>query len=82
MVSDRVEHGFQFLSVYHWDDEHEGYDWVLSGRDTDDDTRYGHAFVVLAAARTTQAGISEARTELERAIRVIDDRFFEPEYGM
>ena len=79
-----AEHGLSFLSTVHWDAENGGYDWLLSGRETVDDTRhcYGHAFVVLAAARALQAGIPGAERELERAVDVIEERFWEPEHGL
>ncbi|MXV61145.1 AGE family epimerase/isomerase [Natronorubrum sp. JWXQ-INN-674] len=79
-----AEHGLRFLSTVHWDDEREGYDWLLEGRTTTDWTRYcyGHAFVLLAAARALQAGISGARDELDRAFRVLEERFWEPGSGL
>ncbi|WP_435156643.1 AGE family epimerase/isomerase [Haladaptatus sp. DFWS20] len=79
-----AEHGLSFLSNHHWDDENEGYDWLLEGRDTADATRfcYGHAFVILASARALEAGIPGASDELERAADVIDQRFWEPEHGL
>jgi mannose/cellobiose epimerase-like protein (N-acyl-D-glucosamine 2-epimerase family) len=79
-----AEWGLRFLSAHHWDDDREGYDWLLEGRETADDRRfcYGHAFVVLAAARAHQAGIDGAREELDRAFAVIDDRFWEAEHGL
>ncbi|WP_331232839.1 AGE family epimerase/isomerase [Natronorarus salvus] len=79
-----AEHGLRFLSVAHWDDECEGYDWLLDGRDATDRTRYcyGHAFALLAGARAHRAGIPGGREELDRAFSVLEDRFFEPEYGL
>jgi mannose/cellobiose epimerase-like protein (N-acyl-D-glucosamine 2-epimerase family) len=79
-----AEHGLQFLSTVHWDEDMNGYDWILSGRETETARRYcyGHAFVVLAAARAVQAEIPGARSELERAIGVIDRHFWEPEHGL
>ncbi|ELY53891.1 N-acylglucosamine 2-epimerase [Natronococcus amylolyticus DSM 10524] len=79
-----AEHGLQFLSTAHWDADREGYDWLLDGREPTDRTRYcyGHAFVLLAGARALQAGILGARTEVERAFEVLEDRFWEPEHGL
>ncbi|QFU83624.1 AGE family epimerase/isomerase [Natronorubrum aibiense] len=79
-----AEHGLQFLSSAHWDDDRQGYDWLLEGRTPTDRTRYcyGHAFVLLAAARALQAGIPGARGELERADRVLEDRFWDSEYEL
>jgi mannose/cellobiose epimerase-like protein (N-acyl-D-glucosamine 2-epimerase family) len=79
-----AEHGLTFLQTGHWDDTHEGYDWLLAGRDTEDATRhcYGHAFVMLAGARAHQAGIDRGRETLERAFAVVDEHFWEPEHGL
>ncbi|WP_049903744.1 AGE family epimerase/isomerase [Halococcus agarilyticus] len=79
-----AEHGLHFLRHVQWDEEDEGYDWLLSGRETADDTRhcYGHAFAVLATARAVEVGLPDANAELERALGVLDERFFEPEYGL
>lgn len=79
-----AERGLSFLKNGHWDDTHDGYDWILEGRDTVDATRhcYGHAFVILAGARAHQAGISGGRETLERAFEVIDERFWEESNGL
>ncbi|RZH69477.1 AGE family epimerase/isomerase [Natrinema altunense] len=79
-----AEHGLRFLSTAHWDDERAGYDWLLDGRTPTDRTRYcyGHAFVLLAAARALQAGLPGARAELERAFGVLEERFWEPDHGL
>lgn len=79
-----AEYGLRFLSTVHWDDDREGYDWLLDGRETTDATRhcYGHAFVMLAGARGHQAGIPGAREECERAMSVLDDRFWEDDHGL
>ncbi|SEP92576.1 AGE family epimerase/isomerase [Natrinema salaciae] len=78
-----AEHGLQFLATVHWDDARRGYDWHLDGRTPTDRTRYcyGHAFVLLAAARALQAGIAGARDELERAFGVLEERFWELDHG-
>ncbi|WP_227356652.1 AGE family epimerase/isomerase [Haladaptatus salinisoli] len=79
-----AEHGLAFLSNHHWDDRRGGYDWLLDGRRTEDDTRYcyGHAFAVLACARATEAGVPGAREELRRAFETMDDRFWEGQHGL
>jgi len=79
-----AEHGLTFLEAAHWDETHRGYDWILQGRTTQDATRhcYGHAFVMLAAARAHQAGIDGAHEILERVHSVIDEHFWEPAHGL
>ncbi|MFC6862854.1 AGE family epimerase/isomerase [Halomicroarcula sp. GCM10025817] len=79
-----AEHGLTFLETGHWDETHEGYDWLLEGRETVDATRhcYGHGFVMLAGARAHQAGIEGGKETLERAYDVVDERFWEPGHGL
>ncbi|MFC7020793.1 MULTISPECIES: AGE family epimerase/isomerase [Haloarcula] len=79
-----AEHGLTFLESGHWDETHEGYDWLLEGRETVDSTRhcYGHGFVMLAGARAHQAGIEGGQETLERAYDVVDERFWEPGHGL
>ncbi|ARS88477.1 AGE family epimerase/isomerase [Natrarchaeobaculum aegyptiacum] len=79
-----AEHGLQFLSTVHWDDDREGYDWLLEGRTPVEQRRYcyGHAFVLLAGARAHQAGIPGGRAELERAYEVLEEHFWEPDHGL
>ena len=79
-----AEHGLRFLSTVHWDSEDDGYDWLLDGREPVERTRYcyGHAFALLAGARALQAGVPGARTELDRAFSVLEERFWEPEHGL
>lgn len=78
-----AEHGLQFLDTAHYDAEHDGYDWQLSGRETEDATRscYGHAFVLLATARAAEAGLVDDEA-IERHASLIDDRFRDDEYGL
>lgn len=79
-----AEYGLTFLDAAHWDPAREGYGWILEGRETLDATRhcYGHTFVALAAARAIQAGIDGARSTLERACHVINERFCKPSHGL
>ncbi|MFC7157534.1 AGE family epimerase/isomerase [Halomarina halobia] len=79
-----AEHGLHFLRHVHWDETHEGYNWILAGREPRERTRYcyGHAFAVLAAATAVDVGLPSARKELERATSVLDDRFYEPAHGL
>lgn len=66
------------------DDEHGG--WYASvGPDGVPDTTkaaYAHAFVVLAGATGTVAGLDGGRELLDDALTVLDQRFWEPGAGM
>lgn len=79
-----AERGIQSLRTAHWDSEDEGFDWILYGRETADDTRfcYGHAFVLLAAARAVEAEVADAESLLNTAHEILIDRFWEPEYSL
>lgn len=76
--------GVRSLRADHWDAEHQGFDWILDGKKTADSTRfsYGHAFVLLAAARAVTAGVSDATELLETAYGVLVDRFWDEEHGL
>jgi mannose/cellobiose epimerase-like protein (N-acyl-D-glucosamine 2-epimerase family) len=77
-------HGLTFLFDAFRDDDRGGFDWLLRGRETVDDTRrcYGHAFSLLACAAATEIGLPRASDRLEQVASLLDERFFEPEYGL
>lgn len=77
-------HGLSFLFDAFYDADSGGFDWVLEGTDTDDATRYcyGHAFCLLACAAATDLGLPGAADRLERVSRILDERFFEPAFGL
>ena len=73
-----AHHGLAFLDEGHGADE--GFHLVVDADGTPvDRTRsaYAHAFVLLAYARATAAGIDGAREGLDRAADLLDDRFVE-----
>jgi len=73
-----AEHGLSFLQDGHRGEE--GYHLVVTADgDPVDRTRsaYGHAFVLLACARATEAGLEGARSALESTHRLIEDRFLD-----
>ncbi|CAB3968091.1 MULTISPECIES: AGE family epimerase/isomerase [Burkholderia] len=84
-----ARHGLRFLRDAHWDDELQGYDWELDWRDgakrsTLDGTRhcYGLAFVLLAAAHATMAGIDEARPLIAATYELAEHRFWDAAAGL
>jgi len=73
---DAAEHGLEFLRQAHRGDS--GYHQVVdsSGHPVDRTrSAYGHAFVLLAYARTAAAGVDGAKTDLEATHHLIEDRF-------
>ena len=74
---DAAEHGLSFLREAHRADDG-GYHLVVDADgDPLDRTRsaYGHAFVLLAYARATEAGIDGAAENLEATHELLEDRF-------
>jgi mannose/cellobiose epimerase-like protein (N-acyl-D-glucosamine 2-epimerase family) len=78
-----AEHGLTFLREAHHDPGNGGFDWLLSGRETEDATRYayGHAFAVLAGAAARRAGIDD-RGLLADALGTIEERFWREDDGL
>ncbi len=73
-------HGLKFLQEAHRQSDG-SYAWVLQGREVEDGTRhcYGHAFVLLAAADATKAGVGGAQTLIGEIYDLLEARFWEPE---
>lgn len=73
-------HGLRFLQEVHRQPDG-GYAWVLQGCEIEDTTRYcyGHAFVLLAAATATKAGIDGAQALVPEVYDLLESRFWEPE---
>jgi len=77
-------HGVEALhSVFH-DDTHDGWYAQLTSSGEPVGTRkemYGHAFVVLAGATATAAGLDRAEALLGRSLDVVERRFWDDEAG-
>lgn len=84
----RAAHALRFLDQAFWDEQAQGYDWVVQwtdGQRTPVDRNrhmYGLAFVMLAAARAHRIGVEGAGAVLERAWQIAEQRFFEPAHGL
>ncbi len=78
-----VDHGLDFLWKGHRDSEFGGYYWGVGYGGPTDATKqaYGHAFVLLAAASAKCAGHPDAERLLGDVSAVIDERFWEEQYG-
>jgi mannose/cellobiose epimerase-like protein (N-acyl-D-glucosamine 2-epimerase family) len=83
-----ARHALAFVQNVHRDPQHGGYAWTLNwdhGRcEVTDNTHhaYGLAFVLLAQAAAVQAGLGEARAELDETIVLMESRFWEPGAGL
>lgn len=79
-----AERGVDFLLDVHRDSEHGGFHWLLDGTEPVDSRRvcYGHAFVLLALSRAAEIGIGRAQSDLGSVSDLIDERFWEADYGL
>ncbi|WP_305074078.1 AGE family epimerase/isomerase [Propionivibrio sp.] len=83
-----VRHGVDFLRGAFFDPATGGYAWLIDwhgGRATVLDANrhcYGMAFVVLAYAHALKSGIEQARSWLEEAFGVAEQRFWQPGFGL
>jgi mannose/cellobiose epimerase-like protein (N-acyl-D-glucosamine 2-epimerase family) len=78
-----AQHGLDFLNQAHLQSDG-GYAWILSGRDVVDGTRhcYGHAFVLLAHAAASKAGLAQGTDRLGQVFDLLERRFFLPKDGL
>lgn len=79
-----LERGIHYLQRYHLDPVNGGYYWMLRNRQVTDATKfaYGHAFVLLAAARAASAGFLQAERIVSYTYDVLEEHFWEPRYGL
>lgn len=81
---DTARHALRFVQEVHRDETSGGYLWLLRWRDGQreavDTTQhaYGLAFVLLAQAHATLAGLEEARPALQQTLALMEQRFWEP----
>lgn len=76
-------HGIAFLREHHRRPDG-GYAWVLDGTEVRDGTRYcyGMAFVLLAAAGATKAGVEGARAYMDEVWDHLEERWWEPAHRL
>ncbi|NEE04188.1 AGE family epimerase/isomerase [Phytoactinopolyspora halotolerans] len=79
-----VDHGMDFLWSGHRDRQSGGYRWSdgYAGPVDDSKQAYGHAFVLLAASSAKVAGHPDAERLLTDISTVLEERFWDPKYGM
>ncbi|MFZ6645517.1 AGE family epimerase/isomerase [Undibacterium sp. TJN25] len=83
-----LRHGLDFLRNVHRDSNTGGYAWQLSWQDgkktvTDGNNHcYGLAFVLLAYSHALLAGITEARGYMEETFALMEQRFWQADYGL
>ncbi|MES2127328.1 MAG: AGE family epimerase/isomerase [Pseudomonadota bacterium] len=79
-----AEHALRFVREAHRDPVGGGYAWLLDGRDVVDGTQhaYGQAFVLLAYAHATMAGLEQARAWIGETFELMEQRFWDAEAGL
>lgn len=81
---DGLKHAVRFLREAHREPSGDGYAWMLDGQEVEDGTRhaYGLAFVLLAYAHATMAGMEEARPWIAETFELMERRFWEAGHGL
>jgi mannose/cellobiose epimerase-like protein (N-acyl-D-glucosamine 2-epimerase family) len=83
-----ARHALAFVEQVHKDPSSGGYTWLLHWDDgrkqVVDATQhcYGLAFVLLAQAHALRAGITEARAGLDHTLGLMEERFWQPDFGL
>jgi len=79
-----AEHGISFLQSHQRDHKHGGYYWEMKGRSVSNSAKraYGHAFVLLAAAMATKAGISSAVPMIADTFDILERYFWREKEGL
>lgn len=79
-----ARHGLDYLEKVHWREEEQLYAWTLRDHEPEDMTQqaYGYAFVLLAYAACRKAGLFEDDERLLNTYNLLENRFWQPEYGL
>lgn len=79
-----ARHAAAFVKTRHRNPSTGGYAWVLRGEEVRDGTNhcYGLAFVLLAYAHATLAGLDEFRADIDTTFDLMERRFWSDAYGL
>jgi mannose/cellobiose epimerase-like protein (N-acyl-D-glucosamine 2-epimerase family) len=79
-----AEHALNFLRTAHRAADGDGYAWMLNGGAVEDGTQhcYGEAFVLLAYAHATMAGLEQARPWVAETFALMERRFWDADAGL
>ncbi len=77
-------HGLKYLETVHYRSASQQYAWTLRQHQPEIMTQqaYGYAFVLLAYAHVQLANIADVSTELAQTWNLLEQRFWQPEYGL
>lgn len=79
-----AEHALRFVREAHRNPAGDGYAWLLDGGAVADGTQhaYGQAFVLLAYAHATMAGLEQARPWIGETFELMERRFWDAQAGL
>ena len=79
-----AQHGLDYLEQVHWQSDSRNYAWTLQDNKPLDMTQqaYGYAFVLLAYAAARKAGIIKSNKKLNEVYQLLEERFWQEEYGL
>lgn len=83
-----LKHGLDFLRNVHRNPDTGGYAWILGFENGKKEVRdatnhcYGLAFVLLAYSHALRAGLIEAKPYLEETFALMEQQFWQPEFGL
>ncbi len=79
-----AQHGFDYVRMQHFDPERNAYNWVMQGEQAQDQDNYcyGLAFMLLMHAGALNAGLADAKQGLEATYDLLEQRFWQPEFGL
>ena len=79
-----ARHGLNYLEQVHWQADSQSYAWTLNNHQPLDLTQqaYGYAFVLLAYAAVYKAGIITDKAPLLRTWQLLEQRFWQADYGL
>lgn len=78
------QHGLDYVRSQHWQNERQGYAWVIEQGQAVDETNhcYGLAFVLLMYATALKCGDESARADLYHTYELLEQHFWRAEEGL
>jgi mannose/cellobiose epimerase-like protein (N-acyl-D-glucosamine 2-epimerase family) len=79
-----AKHGYDYVCSKHHDVTRNAYNWVMDGdKGIDQDNYcYGLDFVLLMYSASEKAGLEGAREGIEDTFQLMENRFWQPEFGL
>lgn len=79
-----AQHGLDYVRQVHWQNERQGYAWVLENGTAVDETNhcYGLAFVLLMYATVLKAGDESARADVYHTYSLLEKNFWQPDENL